>query len=373
MKNKQKEQTDNTEKQAKAINSVVGNKKKTILISTIVGVLSASVGAIGGYVLYKNVNPDQDDIVIEKSQKYDIDKIKKGIESKSLASDFSEDSYNLVNYAADLYASETPYCLTIGNGVVQAAAGVNQTIDSTTFSHPGGVFNQKVSNSSLVHTADRYYDNCDGKVTGYECKYPEDWKKEELEAKEYTYDQYIQTFGKLMQGTYYCLDKADVSDEEPIPEKFLTLNKEEYEASSDTTKHERSGVIAYSLTKKGITSSSIAKTDSGYHIELELNVAYAVSYMSVQMKATGRLKARPQFSKCTLTFELDDSLHFLSSVFHDEYRVNTGGLVTGAISDLNQIYLTSTTGEFQYQGKSVSVKVPEITEDFNGFDLVSKQ
>lgn len=361
---------DSTEKQAEAIKSVVGNKKKTIIISTIVAVLSASVGAIGGYVLYKNVNPEQDEIIIEKSKKYDVDKIEKGIAAKSLATDFVTDSYNLINYGADLYATETPYTLTIGSGLVKAAAGVNQTIESATYSHPDGVFNQKVSSSSLVKTADRYYDD-NIKVLGYECKYPEDWKKEGIEAKEYTYDQYIQVFGKLMHGIYYCTDKTDVSDEEPIPEKFLTLSKEEYQASTESTKHERSGVIAYSLTEKAVSSSTIEKTDSGYHIELELNVAYAVSYMSVQMKATGRLKARPQFSKCTLTFELDDSLHFISSVFHDEYRVNTSGIVTNATSDLNQIYLTSNSENFEYQGNSLAVKVPAISEDFNGFGLIS--
>ncbi len=367
---KNKKETDSTEKESNPDNAKKKTKKSTIIISTVISVISCSVGVIGGYVLYNNINPEQDAIVIEKDKSYDKDKIEASLTAGTIADDYSENSYILINYACDLYA-DTPYTLTLGKGVVQAAAGVKQSILSTTYSYPEGVFNQKVSSSSIVSTADRYYDTNDNNVKAYECKSEDEWKKDGLESKTYTYDQYIQSFGKLLQGTYYCIDKSDVSDEEPIPEKFLTLSKDEYTASTEESKHKRSGVIGYSLTNKSVSKSQISKTDSGYHVELDLNVSYAVSYVQVQMKTTGRLKSRPQFSSCKLTFDLSTELKLVSSVFHDEYRVNTGGLVTNAISDLNQIYLTGTTNTIENDGKSVAVKVPEITEDFNGYELMN--
>lgn len=367
---KNKKEIDLTENENKPVKAKKKTKTSTIIISTVISVISASVGVIGGYVLYNNINPVQDAIVIEKDKSYDKERIETSLTAGTIAEDFSSDSYILINYACDLYAN-TPYTLTLGKGVVQAAAGVKQSILSTTYSYPEGVFNQKVSSSSIVSTADRYYDSNDNSVKAYECKNEDDWKKDGLESKSYTYDEYIQSFGKLLHGTYYCIDKSDTSDNEPIPEKFLTLNKDEYDASTEESKHKRSGVIGYSLTNKSVTTSTISKTDSGYHIELDLNVGYAVSYVQVQMKTTGRLKSRPQFSSCKLTFNVDNELKLISSIFHDEYRVNTGGLVTNAISDLDQIYLTGTTNTIENDGKSVTVKVPEITEDFNGYELMN--
>ncbi len=365
-----KKQSNSTDKENNSTGTKKKTKKSTIIISTIISIISASVGVIGGYVLYNNINPEQDAIVIEKDKSYDKTRIENSLSAGTIADDFSEDSYILINYACDLYAN-TSYTLTLGRGVVQAAAGVKQSIVSTTYSYPEGVFNQKVSSSSVVNTADRYYDTNDNNVKAYECKSEDEWKKDGLESKNYSYDQYIQSFGKLLHGTYYCIDKSDVSDDEPIPEKFLTLSKEEYDSSTEESKHKRSGVIGYSLTNKSVSKSQISKTDTGYHVELDLNVGYAVSYVQVQMKTTGRLKSRPQFSSCKLTFDLDTELKLVSSVFHDEYRVNTGGLVTNAISDLDQIYLTSSTNTIENDGKSVTVTVPEITEDFNGYELMN--
>lgn len=366
---KEKKENKDSEKKTESTTKKK-TKKSTIIVSTIVSIISAGVGVIGGYVLYNSVNPEQQDIVIEKDKTYDKAKIEKALSDNTLAEDFKDSAYDIINYSCDMYAS-SPYSLTLGNGVVQAAAGVKQSILSATYSYPEGAFNQKVSSSSIVNTADRYYDENNNSVLAYECKTEDDWKKDGIESKNYTYDQYIQSFGKLLHGTYYCVDKSDVSDEEPIPEAFLTLNKDEYDASTDQTKHKRSGVIGYSLTKKSVTQAKIKKTEKGYTIELDLNINYAVSYVQVQMKTTGRLKARPQFSSCTLTFDLDDKLNLSASIFHDEYRVNTGGLVTNAISDLNQVYFTSESNTIENNGKSVSVKVPAMNEDFNGYELLN--
>ena len=345
------------------------SKKKTIIFSITVGVVSATIGAMGGYVLYGNVHPEQDDIIIDKGTKADSEKIQDSLNNGTLVEDYADSVYEIINYSCDLYAS-SPYSLTLGNGLVNAAAGVKQTIVSTTYNYPDGAFNQKVSLSSVVQTADRYYDN-NNEVKGYECKYESDWQSDSLEPKTYNYDEYIQSFGKLLRGKYYCVDLADATKDQ-IPEKFLTFDKTTYDESDESSKHEVNGVIGYSVTKKTVSSATINKTDDGYHAELELNIPNAVSYVTVQMKTTGRLKARPTFSNAKLTFDLDEKLNLVSSVFHDEYRVNTGGLVTSATSNLNQIYLTSDSWRFVYNEKTIDVKVPGIKEEFNGYQFMSE-
>lgn len=345
------------------------SKKKTIIFSITIGVISATIGAMGGYVLYGNVHPEQDDIIIDKGTKADSEKIQDSLNNGTLVEDYADSVYEIINYSCDLYAA-SPYSLTLGNGLVNAAAGVKQTIVSTTYNYPDGAFNQKVSSSSMVQTADRYYDN-NNEVKGYECKYESDWQSDSLEPKTYSYDEYIQSFGKLLRGKYYCADLADATKDQ-IPEKFLTFDKTTYDESNESSKHEVNGVIGYSVTKKTVSSATINKTDDGYHAELELKIPNAVSYVTVQMKTTGRLKARPTFSNAKLTFDLDEKLNLVSSVFHDEYRVNTGGLVTSATSNLNQIYLTSDSEEFVYNEKTIDVKVPGIKEEFNGYQFMTE-
>lgn len=341
-------------------------KKKTIVLSTVFAIIAGLVGGFGGYVLYGVLNPIEDDIIVEYDDAIDYKKIEAAIDGGNVVDEYSDKAYQIINYSCDKYA-KSAYSLTMGKGLVNAAAGVKQNIRSTTYNYPNGFFNQKVSSSSIVNTADRYYD--DGtKIVGYECKKTSEWSSDTKSA-EYTYDQYIQAFGKLGRGRYYCVDKTDATEDE-IPEKFLTFDDAEYSACEDATKHERNAVIGYSVTKNSVTSSSIENNDNGgYHVYLELDIYKAVSFVTVQMKTTGRLSSRPRFSRCYLTFELDNKLNLVSSVFHDEYWVQTG-IQTSASSDLDQIYLTSDTNKFVYEGKEVEVKVPTMDEvDFNGYTL----
>ncbi|MDY4549687.1 MAG: hypothetical protein SPD43_03500, partial [Candidatus Enterosoma sp.] len=148
------------------------------------------------------------------------------------------------------------------------------------------------------------------------------------------------------------------------------LSKEEYEQSQETGKRVRNGLITYTLSKNTIQSGTIEKRENGYFFHVDLNVPAAVSFTTVQMKSTGRLKARPSFTSCFLEFETDLSLNLIRSLFHDEYRVNTGGLVTNATSDLNQQYFKSETSLFQTGAKEVNVSRPDPKAlDFNGYEL----
>lgn len=346
-------------------------RKRTMITSIIISVISCLVGGFGGYVLYSGLNPEEDPIVIEKGNTfYDVQAIEASLEEGTFISLYQEKLQDPLNYMLDQFVSQTPYTLVIGKGVVHAAAGVEQSILSANYCSPEGFYVEKISDSSLVHTADRYYDDAlSMNIKAYEAKYPTDWEKG-IEPKDYTYDQYIQAFGKLNTGLYYCLDKSDVSEEEPIPDKFLTLSKEEYEQSQETGKRVRNGLITYTLSKNTIQSGTIEKRENGYFFHVDLNVPAGVSFTTVQMKSTGRLKARPSFTSCFLEFETDLSLNLIRSLFHDEYRVNTGGLVTNATSDLNQQYFKSETSLFQTGAKEVNVSRPDPKAlDFNGYEL----
>ena len=71
---KEKKENKDSEKKTESTTKKK-TKKSTIIVSTIVSIISAGVGVIGGYVLYNSVNPEQQDIVIEKDKTYDKAKI----------------------------------------------------------------------------------------------------------------------------------------------------------------------------------------------------------------------------------------------------------------------------------------------------------
>lgn len=361
----------------KSVNNPTDKPKKPvkrIITTSLLCVVFAAVGGMGGYVLYSAVHPYEDVVVVSSQASYDREKLVKSLTSGSILDDYKDHVYDVINYSMDLQA-ESPYSLVLGDGLVDAAAGVKQTIKAGTYVYPEGFYQEKVSQSSIVHAADRYYaDDNSYTIKGYECSYEKEWSSS-LTAKDYTYDSYIQKFGKLNKGTYYCTN-SEMSDDRPIPETFLSLKKEDFDNSTDATKHSRNGVMYYTVSKESVSGSIFEKKGEGYHIEVDINPLYGVSFMRVNMKGSGRLKAMPNFTSCRLYFDLDKDLYLISSNFHDEYRVNTGGLVTNATSNLYQTYFRSANSTFTSLdgSESVDIIIPDMDDlDFNGYQLFLKE
>jgi hypothetical protein len=345
-------------------------KKKTVIISVVIGVLCAGLGGAGGYVLFNAIHPAQDPVTIHitNTKVYSADDVKKSLAAGTLDTDYADKAYEIIAFALDQQA-DNPYTLTIGKGTVYAAMNINQEIVSATYNSPSRTFNQNVSSSSLVHTAARYYDAKDGKVSSYVCSVPDDWTKSDLKPAEQTYDEFLQAYGKLHQDRYYCTTVTP-TDDKPIPEAYLTSDKATYEASTEKTKHEDNGVVIYAISKSTVQTSALTKNGNGYQVSIEFIPKAATSYYAVQMKTTGGLVSRPTFSASSMTVNLDTSLNLIDSVFTDEYHVTVAGITTGTKQVLTQYYFHSQDGTFSDGSKSVTVSIPEISDvNFNGYDL----
>ncbi|MCI2068635.1 MAG: hypothetical protein LKJ88_03555 [Bacilli bacterium] len=367
-----------SQKKAKSL-TLRQRQRKTVIVACCIGVVSAGLGAIGGILLYRNNHPDVGSINLPVNDNNDnttpaqkAKLVKASLDKGTILEDYKDKPYLIYQYASYLQSS-SPYALTVGKAVV-ISSGVESDIQSGTYSSPEAVFNQNISatNSTLIHidTAFRFYDKKDGNVTAYECKHASDWAAEGIKPTEvYSYDDYIQTYGKLNKGAYYCSD-VSTSAVTPIPDKYLTDDAEVYTQSKDTTKHFVDGVVVYSLFASTVLTSSFTKTEQGYHLEFDLDPQTANSYYSVQMKKTGNLASYPSFTSSKLTFELGEDLGLISSHFSDKYSVKVSFINSSATQEMTQYYFRSASSSFVSGDKTVEVKVPDIADTvFNGLDL----
>ena len=368
------------------------NKKKSHIISTsIIVIVSVIIGAGGGFLLFKWNNPESATLGGTGYEGYvpTENEIKKSLSSGSLESDYQGKVYQLVNYSLSVQAN-SPYALTIGKASVIANAGVTveQKIQSCNYTTPEVIYNQNVSSSSIVKTANRFYDFLDGKVSCYLESVPDDWAKKNSPTT-YTYDQYLQKYGKLLQGSYYCStvsDLSEVTEANPISDRYMTSKKDEYDASAEKTKHHVNGVVIYLIGPNSVKSSSMEKTASGYTISLDLytdkdkkeasdeakkKIAVGSSYYSVQMRTTGGLNSRPVFSATHLEFSLDENLMLKSSYFHDEYSAVVGPISSTTSSDMYQYYFRSDSTTID--GVEISVPNADDPDNFAGYQLFPKE
>ena len=338
------------------------SRKRVLLTSVFLSLVTTAVGGMGGYVLFDIFHPSETSSFVDYQTDYDRKKISSALQQ---GKGTSLSAIDLTNYALDLQV-ESPYALTIGTGLVNAAAGVKQTIESCTLTTPEGIFNQNISESSIVHTANRFYD--DGtKMKTYTCKKTDEWTSS-LPSKDMTYDDYIQSYGRLIKGEYWVRE-AEPEPTKAVPERYLSTTP-----SKGLKDHRLNGVIIYTITPGTVTDSRITKTENGYHLHLTLDYLKATFYYSVQMKTTGSLDARPTFTASELEFDLDSSGHLLSSFFKDSYRVKTG-ITTDASDEMTQYYFRSDNGVFtNTDGVSVEGKIPTMSEkDFTGYQLFPKE
>ena len=270
--------------------------------------------------------------------------------------------YALLKHALNKQA-KSAYSLTVGTATVKASIA-NQEVESATINTPEVTYNQNISSSSFVKTANKFYDYGNDNVTAYLGSTASDW--ETAEATNYTYDEFIQSHGKLHRGNYYCTDC-----EEQIPDSFLTLDREEFINSTESTKHEINAVIIYDLSTQYITGvSTLAnETTGGYTVTLEL-ASGAMDYYAVQMEETGGLNGLPTFDPSTIRFELSSDLYPVSSVFNDSYQMKYSIFPLTGTQTMYQWYYHSDTNVFD--GVEVTVPDPKDTE-FNGYRLLPEE
>ncbi|MFA6861110.1 MAG: hypothetical protein WCR56_01840 [Bacilli bacterium] len=339
--------------------------KKSIIVSCVFAVCFATIGGFGGYFLFGMLHPTGTNAYngVNYGKVPTTIEVNFAIDKGTLTADYKDTAYSLINYCLSSF-SQKQYSLIIGKGSV-VSSGVTQTIESGTFATPTETFRQNISSSSFVHTADRNYDQYDGKVVAYNCQTADDWTSNPT-SSELTYDQYIQTYGKLIRPYYYATTQ-DYSSDYPITDRYLSYDYATYKASSDSTKHLVNDVIIYDIGPNTVSSSTIEENDAGYLLTAVLVPNKATFKYSVQMKATGGLGTYPSFSASTISFQVDKELNLVSSTFTDSYTVNVKGILNStAEATFTQYYFQGSTPTFN----DVEVKIPEIGDtDFVGYKL----
>lgn len=375
-------------------------KKKTAIVSTIIAICCGLVGGIAGYEIYGVINPSgKTSIYVPTTSGFDpadtaaLAKYQTSLSKGTIVKDYSSSPWDLLNYAFYLKSMST-YSLTIGKSTVNATSlGVNvvQSIESATYSTPNENFNQNVSSSSFVHTANRFYDKKDGNVISYIGHYASDWTAT-MEGSSVTYDNYIQQNGKLIKGLYYT--RAYTSEEKAsyiqsqvdagvneteastsfINEKYLADSLDSYIESTSTSKKAVQAEVIYAINSGTVKSSecSLVKNDDGtYKIDLVMDDAKgACYYYAHQMLTTGGLNDYPTFSASSISFVLDENLHLVSSYFTDQYVAKAFGMNADSSQTMTQYYFQSDTNTFTNGQSSVKVTIPTMSEtDFNGYQL----
>jgi hypothetical protein len=356
-------------------------ERHTVFVSVLVSLVCSALGVFGGYELFQYNNPkitslnnsgvtETDTTAFSPASETSIKAMQKSIEAQTVLSDYGNKPADIVNYACYLQ-SQSKYALTVCHGTVKTVVG-DQSIRSATYCTPEEVFNQNISSSSVVHTANRYYDNFTGAVEAYEKKYPSDWSVDGITGKNYSYDSFIQAYGKLQQGLYYCTTQTSSVG---IQDKFLTSKKEEFESSEEATKHPVLGVVAYAFTTSTITSGTLEADGDGYKLNMVLEPNTANLYAKAQMKTTGGLTDYPTFSSSSAIFYLNSDLSLKSSVFEDSYTAKIAVISSSASQTLTQRYFRSDSSVFTADdGSSVTVSIPEISQvDFSGLSLFPEE
>jgi len=376
-------------------------KRKTVILSSVIGVVCALFGGVGGYMLYQVMNPAKDPGVVEvlsgngggfepTNTTAMAKSVEKSVGNGTVVKDFSSRLADLINYSFYMKAI-SPYSLTIGKSIVNATSlgiTVRQDVQSTTFSTPDENFNENISSSSMIHTANRFYDKNIGKIDCYLCSRPSEWNSS-LSPESVDYDTYIQENGKLIKGQYYVTDYSDAEKEQMINDrmnsgmneatakysvindKFLTSEEQEYLNSSDESKRAVQGEVIYLISSSTIAdgSSIVQNQDETYTINLNLTNVSAY-YYGFQMKKTGGLNTYPGFYSTELQFVLDKDLKLVSSFFKDHYVATALGMKADTTQEMTQYYFQSETNTFTKGNTSQEVTIPSMSEvDFNGYNL----
>lgn len=294
------------------------------------------------------------------------------LEEDNLVTAYKDNVDEIIDYAFAKQASY-PYSLTIMDGLAKSntlGIKVDQEIEAATYYTPERNFNQNISSSNMVQTADRFYDDFSGNVVAYNGKTASDWSAD-MSSTTYTYDEYIQTYGKLIKSKYYCT----YDDTNLVPDKYLTDDEEVYNASTDSDKHEVSGIMMYYFSDNSILSSTLTKTEEGYQLFVSLDPDLATSYYRIQMKKTGDLASYPEFTKSEITFTFDDELNLVSASCSDAYNAEKKVVITVSTTiemTSNITFLHSDTSTFTYHNKTIDVEIPLMSEQaFNGFELIN--
>ncbi len=300
---------------------------------------------------------ENEDTYISNSLKNEIND---ALNNDSIMNNYANgDAYKLVMYALDKQTTYD-YSLLLSSSTVTAhvlGISYDQTVEAATFNTPEENFNQNISSSLFVKTAFRFYDEKE-KITAHECTNPSDWKNST--GTTYTYDEYINTYGKLFKPHYY------------VSSNYLTDNYSTFESIQDKNKREVNSVAIYNINEETVLGSSLVQHDDRYTITINLDPHKGTAAYQKQIEKTGDLNSLPVFESSLLTFDLDSELNLITATFNDSYNIDIAVLGKSlATQSMTVNYFHSDSSKFEYNNKIVDVKIPsKDEEEFNGYSLL---
>lgn len=313
-------------------------KKKKWIFPTVICSISLIVGIGMGYLGYamfgkKGPSIDYGDLFegynyLECAKYSNLNSI---LSDKELADDPTSQAIAAAN--TSLYKlAKAKYFLTYEKQAVIATVGIKTTqdIEAVTYASPEVTFNQNISSSSFVHTADRFYDYGNS-IDSYRESTPDKWKNSE--SKSYTYDQFIQSRGKLLKRLYFL--NVDSSSEH---REYLTDD----ESQVTSTTYQEQAVIGYDIGPKSITSATIQNSGSNYLITIEMDYTTPTGFreMGLQMQMTGGLSGLPNFSSVEIQMTIDKNLNMIKNHSTASYNALIGGINAQCSSESTVYYFT---------------------------------
>lgn len=289
-------------------------KKKTVIGYSIVGAVVIAVGVVGGVLVGQNVfKYDAYAGVDLNNAEVDYNEVYESFKNNKNGKYFEEYSHvELVNISL-LKLGDVNNFYTITEGNVEAA-GVKQSIHGTTIRDGNNYFEESMSYSSFVKSANRFYQD-DEKADWYKGKYIDintgDYSNSKI--TNYTISEFDETWGKSL--TRPCI--------------YIISNKSCLESN---------------LTDNG---------DGTYTIDVDLHPTLSVLRYVKQMVMTGGLSESPVFHSVKLTFVVDKEVNLLTFKTNEVYDVH---MVIDAKNSKGSL-----TQNFYYEERNI----PQIGEATN--------
>lgn len=268
------------------LNSKNKMSKKSIILTSVLGILFAVSGCALGAYLAITLSPKVNnyDGLDYRSYLDDNEKIYQRYLSnqKDPLSYSPSDLANIAIYQYSLedYTYSDVDCASI-------AVGITQITRSKTIKNIDSYYSESISSSSFKKIAKRFYEDND-QIAYYDGKLNED--------------------SNGYFGTYL---------------EYTTLSENDY---LNTWGKTINSPISYIISSKTVLDdSSISKTDDGYQIYLNLHPTYSTLLYAKQMKMMSGLSDNPEFDYVHITFNLDENLNLISSKTLEAYNVYVFG------------------------------------------------
>lgn len=275
------------------------SRKKTIILYSSIVMVAVALGVTAGVLAKLNMSKETTDYSGFNPEQYRVD-------SKELLEQYKANprkiftAAELINIGLEKYRQcENSYSIGVGN----ADAGiVNQTIRNAQIKNGNKYFEESISNSSMVHIANRVEQTdiggkiyfYKGKATGAEaCKYTDN-------KVEYAEQDYKKEWGKTLD------------------EMFIYL------ISNDTVLKD---------------SDSIENTDDGLiKIKVSLDTDISSYYYKVQMKTISKLSGLPTFDYLKQSYVFTSDMKLLYCQVDEKYQASMGPITTSIHNIIDYYY-----------------------------------